>query len=166
MFLFGKKNKAAQAGAAYATQDGQLLPIEEMPDPVFADKILGDGVCVLPTDGKVCSPVAGTVDNVADASHAYGIIAQDGAEIMVHIGVDTVEMKGQGFRPRVRAGQTVQAGDVLCTVDLDAVRAAGLAPHTAILLTNGDAFTITEKGAGAAKAGDTVAFRYQKREEG
>lgn len=165
MLFFGKKNRReVPAGTAYATQTGQVLPLSQMPDPIFADKVLGDGVCILPADGTVCSPVSGTVDNIADAGHAYGIVAEDGAEIMVHIGVDTVELKGQGFAAKVRPGQRVSAGDVLCVVDLAAVKNAGYQPHTAVLLTNGDAFALGETFPGAAEAGKTPAFCYQRKE--
>lgn len=165
MFLFGKKKSIEPVpGTAYATQNGQCLPIEQMPDPIFADKVLGDGVCIVPTDGKVHSPVTGVVDNVADAGHAVGVVADDGADIMVHIGVDTVEMKGSGFRPKVQAGQRVAMGDVLCVVDIAAVKSAGYNVHTAIVLTNGDAFTITETQPGDVSAGESPVFCYCKKE--
>lgn len=164
MFLFGKKKQnPPPEGVAYATQSGQTLPLEDMPDPVFAGKILGDGACLLPSDGRVYSPVSGRVDNIADASHAYGLVTNDGADIMVHIGVDTVELKGQGFVPKVKAGQQVAAGDLLCEVDLEAVTAAGYPSHTAVLLTNGDDFIMEHCPAGQAQAGVTPLFTYKKK---
>jgi len=162
MLFLQKKNKLQCHGVIYATQNGEIMPIEQIPDTVFAEKVLGDGVCILPSDGKVCAPISGMVDTVAESGHAYGIITEDGANIMVHIGVDTVELKGKGYKPKIKAGQKINIGDLLCTVDLKIIQQAGYAMHTAIILTNSDEFTATEKYYGTAVAGDTPAFHYQK----
>jgi glucose-specific phosphotransferase system IIA component len=160
--MFGKTKKE-QGGVVYATQNGIMLPLQEMPDEIFATKVLGDGICLLPDDGKVYAPVTGIVESVADASHAFGIVALDGADIMIHIGVDTVELKGQGFKSRVHPGGHVKTGDLLCEVDLSLLKKTGYASHTAILLTNLDQFEITGFGQGNAFAGKTMVFQYQKR---
>jgi glucose-specific phosphotransferase system IIA component len=156
------ENNDGKAGIVYAPQNGTMLPIEEMPDEVFATKVLGDGICVVPSDGKVYCPVSGVIESIADAGHAFGIVSLDGADIMIHIGVDTVELAGRGFKTRVRLGQRLKAGDLLCEVDLPAVTKAGYAIHTAVLLTNLENFKIDEFGRGNAAAGKTAAFRYRK----
>ena len=152
-----------KSGIAYAPQNGLMLPLEEMPDEVFADKVLGDGICLVPADGKVYSPVTGVVESVADAKHAYGIVAGDGADIMIHIGVDTVELAGRGFKSRVKPGRRVKTGDLLCEVDLPLVKEEGYAIHTALVLANLDLFQLTERYGGYAAAGKTAAFRYEKK---
>jgi glucose-specific phosphotransferase system IIA component len=160
MFSFHKK--APLTGVIYATQDGKILPVEEMPDEVFAGKVLGDGICIAPFNGSVYAPVDGVIESIADANHAFGITASDGADILIHIGVDTVELSGKGFKPKVRLAQRVKAGDLLCRVDLSLLREAGYAVHTAVLLVNLDTFKIVEFCYGDAAGGKTVAFRYQK----
>jgi glucose-specific phosphotransferase system IIA component len=153
-----------EAGAVYATQNGKVLHISEMPDDVFAAKVLGDGVCIVPEDGKVFAPVSGMVESADDTGHAYGIASDDGADIMVHIGVDTVELAGKGFKPKVKAGQTVNAGDLLCTADIERIKKAGYQIHTAVLLSNPENFTITETAVGTrAQGGRTVVFRYTQK---
>jgi glucose-specific phosphotransferase system IIA component len=160
--MFSLHKKEPLTGVIYATQDGKILPIEEIPDEVFAGKVLGNGICIVPSNGKVYAPVAGVIESIADANHAFGIAASDGADIVIHIGVDTVELSGKGFKPKVRLDQRVKAGDLLCQVDLSLLQAAGYATHTAVLLTNPDAFKIVEFYYGDAAGGKTVAFRYQK----
>ncbi|MFP3042069.1 PTS glucose transporter subunit IIA [Treponema primitia] len=162
MFFFGEKKKPS-CGLVYATQNGSILPLSEMPDEVFADKVLGDGVCLIPADGMVYSPVDGVVETVADSRHAYGLVASDGAGIMIHIGVDTVELAGRGFQAKVRVGQRVKIGDSLCKVDLSVLRDAGYHVHTAVILTNLDRFQITEIHTGDGTAKEAIVFRYQKR---
>ena len=101
MFLFGKKKAQPKL---YAPLNGEYMPIEKVPDPVFSDKILGDGVAVLPTDGNVLAPCDGEITNVAETLHAYGIQTPDGLELLIHIGLNTVELKGGGFPPLVKVG--------------------------------------------------------------
>ncbi|MDR2662853.1 MAG: PTS glucose transporter subunit IIA [Treponema sp.] len=154
-----------EPGTVYATQNGTALAITEMPDEVFAGKVLGDGICILPDDGKVYAPVDGMVESADDTGHAYGIAADDGADIMIHIGVDTVELAGAGFKRLVKPGQSVKAGELICDVDLEAVKKAGYPVHTALLLSNGEFFAITGTAADSpVLAGKTAAFRYKKKD--
>lgn len=165
MLLFSKKKKrkcAGQKGVAYATQDGTVLSVEEMPDAVFSSKVLGDGVCLIPEDGCVYSPVSGVVESAAETGHAFGITAEDGGEIMVHIGVDTVELQGKGFAPKVSAGQRVSAGELLCEVNLSAVQSSGHPIHTAVILTNADEFALSKIQCGRAYAGESELFAYSR----
>ncbi|MEV7416057.1 glucose PTS transporter subunit IIA [Streptomyces sp. NPDC089919] len=103
---------------------GRVIALDEVPDPVFASGALGDGVGIEPADGRVVAPVDGELVTVAGTGHAFGIRTADGVEVLIHIGIDTVQMKGEGFTVRAEAGQRVRAGDLLAEVDLDAVRAA------------------------------------------
>lgn len=154
---------AEEAGAVYATQTGQAYDIGEMPDPVFADKILGDGVCILPRSECVYAPVSGTVLNVSDKGYAFGICADWGGEILVHIGVDTVRMPKGTFRTVVTPGQQVRRGDILCHVDLKAIRRAGHAVHTAVTVCNPEEFEILERSLGVTKGGKTPVLRCRRR---
>lgn len=165
MHCFFKKRLQPKSGVVYATQTGELLPIEDMPDAVFAEKTLGDGVCVLPSGNKikVVSPVSGVISTIADSCHAFGVTTKDGAEIMVHVGVDTVELNGRFFWTRKRAGQTVRAGDTILHTDIAAISAAGLSTHTAILIANKEKFDIVEIFTGHVLAGETPVFRYRKK---
>lgn len=115
---------------------GQLINMADIDDPAFASGALGNGVGINPTDGKIVAPVSGTVTVVFPTGHAYGLKSNDGVEVLVHIGINTVEMAGKGFAPSVAKGATVKAGDVLGTVDLDAVAEAGYSTTTIVAVTN------------------------------
>lgn len=161
MFHMFKKKTEDSTRVILATQSGEAFPLSAINDPAFA--ALGDGVCVLPTDGKVYAPVDGKVAAVAETGHALGIVSDDGAEFLIHIGVDTVELQGQGFKLHVTAGQTVKAGALLCEADLDLIRKSGFQPHTAVLLTNVDEFEVEEIFAGEVRAGKDKLFSFRKK---
>jgi PTS system beta-glucosides-specific IIC component len=136
---------------------GTIVPIEEVADPVFASKALGEGVGVVPSDGTVVAPVAGTLLTVADTGHAFGIMTADGVEVLVHVGIDTVKMAGTGFALAVSKGDRVAAGDLLVTVDLDAVRDAGYDTTTLVTVVNARSLTgVTPRPAGTVVLGDVV----------
>jgi PTS system beta-glucosides-specific IIC component len=136
---------------------GTIVPIEEVADPVFASKALGEGVGVVPSDGTVVAPVAGTLLTVADTGHAFGIMTADGVEVLVHVGIDTVKMAGTGFALAVTKGDRVAAGDLLVTVDLDAVRDAGYDTTTLVTVVNARSLTgVTPRPAGTVVLGDVV----------
>lgn len=116
---------------------GTALALDRVSDPVFASGALGKGAAVAPSDGRVVAPVSGTVVSVLP--HAYGLTTPDGVEVLVHVGLNTVQMEGKGFTPAVAAGAQVDAGDLLVTADLSAIRAAGLDPTTVVVVTNTDA---------------------------
>lgn len=115
---------------------GRVLGLDEVADPVFASRALGEGVGIEPADGHIVSPVDGELVAVVDTGHAFGIRTADGIEVLIHIGIDTVQMNGEGFDVRVASGQTVSAGDLLVEVDLDAVRAAQHPTVTLMTVTN------------------------------
>ena len=129
----------------YATQNGATKSIEYMSDPVFAQKTLGDGMFVIPTEGIVASPVKGKLIVVSETKHAYGILADDGAEILVHVGVDSVILNGKGFISSVKVGDHVDVGTLLCTIDLDIFENEQISSETAIVIANKDKFHIIKK---------------------
>ncbi|WP_112443477.1 PTS transporter subunit IIBC [Streptococcus sp. 596553] len=123
----------------YSVADGQVIALEQVKDPVFAQKMMGDGFAVEPANGNIVSPVSGTVSSIFPTKHALGIVTEAGLEVLVHIGLDTVSLEGKPFTVHVAEGQKVVAGDLLVTADLDAIRAAGRETSTVVVFTNGDA---------------------------
>lgn len=123
----------------YSIADGQVVALEQVKDPVFAQKMMGDGFAVEPANGNIVSPVSGTVSSIFPTKHALGIVTEPGLEVLVHIGLDTVSLEGKPFTVHVVEGQKVAAGDLLVTADLDAIRAAGRETSTVVVFTNGDA---------------------------
>ena len=122
----------------YSVADGQVVALEQVKDPVFAQKMMGDGFAVEPANGNIVSPVSGTVSSIFPTKHALGIVTEAGLEVLVHIGLDTVSLEGKPFTVHVAEGQKVAAGDLLVTADLDAIRAAGRETSTVVVFTNGD----------------------------
>ena len=122
----------------YSVADGQVIALEQVKDPVFAQKMMGDGFAVEPANGNIVSPVTGTVSSIFPTKHALGLVTESGLEVLVHIGLDTVSLEGKPFTVHVSEGQKVAAGDLLVTADLDAIRAAGRETSTVVVFTNGD----------------------------
>ena len=114
--------------------NGKVIPLEEVPDPVFAGKMMGDGCAVVPSDGKVCSPINGTVKLVAATKHAIGLETEDGVEVLVHFGLETVELNGEGFDVKVEAGDKVKQGDLLMVVDYDGLKAKNINLITPVVI--------------------------------
>lgn len=138
----------------YSVADGQVVALEQVKDPVFAQKMMGDGFAVEPANGNIVSPVSGTVSSIFPTKHALGIVTEAGLEVLVHIGLDTVSLEGKPFTVHVAEGQKVAAGDLLVTADLDAIRAAGRETSTVVVFTNGDAIKsvkLEQTGSLAAK---------------
>ena len=124
---------------AYSVADGQVIELDQVKDPVFAQKMMGDGFAVEPSNGNIVSPVSGTVSSIFPTKHALGLVTEAGLEVLVHIGLDTVSLEGKPFTVRVTEGQQVAAGDLLVTADLGAIREAGRETTTVVVFTNGDA---------------------------
>ena len=123
----------------HSVADGQVIKIEDVKDPVFSQKMMGDGFAVEPENGKIVSPVAGKVTSIFPTKHALGLVTDNGLEVLVHIGLDTVSLEGKPFDVKVTEGQTVAAGDLLVEADLAAIREAGRETSTVVVFTNADA---------------------------
>lgn len=119
---------------------GTALPLAEVQDKVFASQAMGKGIGIVPSNGTIVAPVAGRIVVAMKSGHAFGLKTDAGVEVLVHVGIDTVQLKGQGFASRVAKGDVVKKGDVLCEVDLAAVRAAGYDPTTVMIVTNTGSF--------------------------
>ncbi|MET3558142.1 PTS system beta-glucosides-specific IIC component [Streptococcus rupicaprae] len=139
-----------------ATVDGELMALEHVNDPVFASKAMGDGVAVVPRSGTIVAPVNGDVMTVFPTGHAYGIVRPDGVEVLIHIGINTVELDGQGFKALVQRGQEVKAGQALAQVDLDLLKAKGYDPTTMTIITDSKGKTIPLKTSGTVYSGDIL----------
>ena len=138
----------------YSVADGQVIALEQVKDPVFAQKMMGDGFAVEPVNGNIVSPVTGTVSSIFPTKHALGLVTDSGLEVLVHIGLDTVSLEGKPFTVHVAEGQKVAAGDLLVTADLDAIRAAGRETSTVVVFTNAEAIKsvkLEQTGSLAAK---------------
>ena len=156
-----KKEVPSSAPAAFpdvlgAVAQGTFVPMAEIPDPTFSQGILGVCCGVEPETGKVFSPVDGTICQLADTLHAVGIEA-GGVELLIHVGIDTVEMKGDGFKSHVKEGQTVKKGELLLTMDLEKIKAAGHPATIMVAVTNSDELASVEAAAsGQVKPGDQL----------
>ena len=142
--LFGNKAEEEETAKFFGQSKTVLAPIRgkvlaqaDIPDETFAQGILGPGCGVEPTGDTVYAPFDGTVTQVPESLHAVGMMSDDGIELLIHVGMDTVEMKGQGFTSLTKEGAKVKAGTPLLKVDLDAIRAAGHPTATAIIVTDG-----------------------------
>jgi PTS system glucose-specific IIA component len=142
----------------YSPANGELIPIENVPDPVFSEKMMGEGIAVIPTEGKIHAPVNGTIIQVAPTKHAVGILAEDGTEILIHIGLETVSLKGEGFNVCVQTGDKITVGQILVEVDLEYIRTHAKSIVTPIVITNSNEgtkkYTVSEEKEGIA--GKTV----------
>ena len=131
--LFGKKLEGI-----YAPIAGKAVAITEVPDPTFAEGMLGNGIAIEPADGKVYAPCDATVDMMFDTGHAVSLVAESGAEILIHVGLETVGLEGKPFTVHVQNGDKVKKGQLLIEADLEAIKAAGLPTITPVLICNTD----------------------------
>lgn len=135
--LFSRK-KQQQEVSLLAPLTGTVVPLSEVPDPVFAQKVVGDGVAISPTEGLLVSPIDAKVTHLFPTHHAIALTSDTGLEILMHIGIDTVKLKGQGFTPFVSVGDQVKAGEKLIQFDIATLQQAGCSVVTPIVITNGD----------------------------
>ena len=145
----------------YSVADGQVVALEQVKDPVFAQKMMGDGFAVEPANGNIVSPVSGTVSSIFPTKHALGLVTEAGLEVLVHIGLDTVSLEGKPFTVHVAEGQKVAAGDLLVTADLDAIRAAGRETSTIVVFTNADAIQSVKLEQTGSLAANTVVAKVE-----
>ncbi len=134
--LFGKT-----AHNFYAPMAGKAVAITEVPDPTFSEGMLGNGIAIEPTEGKVYAPCDATVDIMFDTGHAVSLVADCGAEILIHVGLETVGLAGKPFKVHVANGDKVQKGQLLIEVDLEEVKAAGLKTITPVVICNTDLYS-------------------------
>ena len=144
---------------------GTLVPLSEVPDETFASGVLGEGIAIEPSDGLFCSPVDGTVETIAETKHAIGFAADNGLEILVHVGLETVSLNGEGFEILVKEGDRVKAGQPVAKADLALIRERGLKTITSIVLTGGADDMELHCAEGLATAGKTPVLTLTAKEE-
>lgn len=147
----------SKAAAVSAPVSGICIPLSEVNDAVFSQKILGDGAAIIPSEGKVYAPVNGTVSTVFDTKHAIGLLSEDGVELLIHIGIDTVNLEGKYFTAHVESGQKIRKGDLLVSFDQEMIQKVGYDTVTPVLITNTAEFhSIHTDASGNVKAGDVL----------
>lgn len=137
--------------------DGEVIESSQISDPTFSEEMLGKGLAIKPADGKVYAPVTGSVAMVFDTKHAVTIVSEGGAEILIHIGLDTVSLKGAPFTIHVKADDQVKKGDLIAEVDLEMIKAAGLETTTPVIICNSDEYKEVNRFTGkTVKHGDDI----------
>ena len=165
--LFKKKEAAAPAPVVWpvvvtAAAKGNVLKMDEIPDPVFSQGVLGQCCGIEPVEGKVFAPVDGEVSQIAESKHAIGFTAPGKVEVLIHVGVDTVDMNGDGFVPQVKEGDKVKKGQLVLTMDMDKIKAAGHPSTVITVITNCDDFAGVElSGSGKVEVGADL-FKVSK----
>ena len=143
--------------AVYSPLEGKLIPMTEVPDETFASKALGDGVAVIPEKGCVYAPFDGEVEMVYDTGHAIGLVRKDGMEVLIHVGINTVELGGKYYTAKVSNGQKIKKGDLLLEFDMDEIAKAGYSLVTPVIVTNSDEYEgLTRKEHGRVEPGDQI----------
>ena len=165
MSFFGKifgKAEEKRDKAIYAPLAGQVVPVSEVPDPTFSAGMLGNGIAIIPTDGKVYAPCDATVEMMFTTGHAVSLSNAVGAEILIHVGLETVGLEGKPFTVHVANGDQVKKGQLMIEVDLEAVKAAGLNTITPVLICNTDDYSTFNTFAGKDVTNADVVIELSK----
>ncbi|HGJ5856046.1 PTS glucose transporter subunit IIA [Arsenophonus nasoniae] len=141
---------------------GEIVNIEDVPDVVFAEKIVGDGIAIKPTGNKIVAPVDGTIGKIFETNHAFSIESDNGIELFVHFGIDTVELKGEGFTRLAEEGQKVQKGDLVLELDLPLLEEKAKSTLTPVVISNMDEIKELTKLTGSVVVGETVIMQIKK----
>lgn len=158
--LFGKSGP--KMDQLFAPMAGQAVPVSEVPDPTFAEGMLGNGIAIIPSDGKVYAPCDATVDMMFETGHAVSLVADCGAEILIHVGLETVGLEGKPFKLHVKNGDKVKKGDLMMEADLEAIKAAGLNTITPMLVCNTDDYPTFNTETGKAVTNADVVISLAK----
>ncbi|BET97369.1 PTS glucose transporter subunit IIA [Xenorhabdus taiwanensis] len=145
-----------------APLSGEIVNIEDVPDVVFAEKIVGDGIAIKPTGNKIVAPVDGTIGKIFETNHAFSIESDSGIELFVHFGIDTVELKGEGFKRIAEEGQRVQKGDLVLEFDLAFLEERAKSTLTPVVISNMDEIKELTKINGSVVVGESVIMRIKK----
>jgi len=145
-----------------APLSGEIVNIEDVPDVVFAEKIVGDGIAIKPTGNKMVAPVDGTIGKIFETNHAFSMESKEGVELFVHFGIDTVELKGEGFTRIAHEGQSVKRGDTVIEFDLATLESKAKSVLTPVVISNMDEISSIEKKSGEVIAGESVVLSLTK----
>lgn len=155
------KRNTSKARTLLAVCNGEAMPLSRVPDEAFSSEMLGKGFAIEPSDGLFLCPTDGRVESIATTKHAYTLLTDEGLDLLVHVGVDTVELDGEGFEPLVSEGQRVNAGDPLVRADPERIRRKGLSAMTAVVITNPEKTENIEYRFGSVTAGVSPAMTFR-----
>lgn len=162
MRMFSKLFGSGEAISIYAPMEGEALPLSEVPDPTFSGGVMGEGVAIRPTNGKVYAPFDGVADMVADTGHALMLVSDYGTELLIHVGLETVALEGKPFKSHIKSGESIKRGQLLLEADLQAILDAGLNPITPVVICSGDDYTVETLTGCAVTRADAV-LRLRKK---
>ena len=160
--LFGSKENKTVEVEIYAPLSGEIVNIEDVPDVVFSEKIVGDGIAIRPTGNKIVAPVDGVIGKIFETNHAFSIESDSGIELFVHFGIDTVELKGEGFKRIAEEGQRVKVGDPVIEFDLPLLEEKAKSTLTPVVISNMDEIKELIKLSGSVTVGETPVIRIKK----
>ncbi|WAI11835.1 MAG: PTS glucose transporter subunit IIA [Buchnera aphidicola (Macrosiphum albifrons)] len=155
-FFNSKKTNFSKKIEIIAPLSGEIIKIEDVPDHVFSKKIVGDGIAIKPSGNQMLAPVNGKIGKIFDTMHAFSIISEDNVELFVHFGIDTVKLKGEGFKKKAKDNQKVKIGDEIITFDLDFLTEKAQSILTPVVISNIENFKKIKKSSGTIIAGKTV----------
>ncbi len=160
--LFGSKENKSVEVQIYAPLSGEIVNIEDVPDVVFSEKIVGDGIAIRPNGNKIVAPIDGVIGKIFETNHAFSMESKEGVELFVHFGIDTVELKGEGFTRVAAEGQSVKRGDTVIEFDLALLESKAKSVLTPVVISNMDEIASIEKKSGEAIAAETVVLTLKK----
>ena len=160
--LFGSKEKKSVEVEIYAPLSGEIVNIEDVPDVVFSEKIVGDGIAIRPKGNKIVAPIDGVIGKIFETNHAFSLESKEGIELFVHFGIDTVELKGEGFTRIAQEGQAVKRGDTVIEFDLELLESKAKSVLTPVVVSNMDEISNIEKKAGEVVAGESIVLVLKK----
>lgn len=160
--LFGSKDNKAVEVVVYSPLSGEIVNIEDVPDVVFSEKIVGDGVAIRPTGNKIVAPIDGVIGKIFETNHAFSMESKEGVELFVHFGIDTVELKGEGFTRVAQEGQEVKRGETVLEIDLALLEQKAKSVLTPVVISNMDEISNLDKKAGQVVAGESVILTLKK----
>lgn len=160
--LFGSKDNKGAEVEIYAPLSGEIVNIEDVPDVVFSEKIVGDGIAIRPIGNKIVAPIDGVIGKIFETNHAFSMESREGVELFVHFGIDTVELKGEGFTRIAEEGQEVKKGDTIIEFDLAVLEAKAKSVLTPVVISNMDEISSIEKSSGPVVLGETVILKLKK----
>ncbi|WP_348769469.1 PTS glucose transporter subunit IIA [Buchnera aphidicola] len=155
-FFNRKKSNFSKKIEIFAPVSGEIINIEDVPDIVFSKKIVGDGVAIKPSGNKIISPINGTIGKILDSKHAFSMLSEDGVELFVHFGIDTIKLKGEGFEKIAQDDQEVKIGDTIIIFDLNVLEKKARSILTPVVISNMEKFKRIEKSSGSIIAGETI----------
>ena len=160
--LFGSKENKSVEVEIYAPLSGEIVNIEDVPDVVFSEKIVGDGIAIRPRGNKIVAPIDGVIGKIFETNHAFSMESKEGIELFVHFGTDTVELKGEGFTRIAQEGQAVKRGDTVIEFDLELLESKAKSVLTPVVVSNMDEISNIEKKAGEVVAGESIVLVLKK----